>query len=378
MVSTLENRRLFRQIQRRSTQLETSAEVSRIASTILDPSELLPEVVELIKKGFDLNYAGIFLIDVTGEITGEPNKWAVLQAGSGLPGQQMIDSGHKLEIGGDSMIGTSISKAETNFVRNPYLPETRSEMAFPLISRGQVLGALSIQSDKEGSFTQEDITSLQTMADQLANAIENANLFEQTEARAEELTILNEMARAFTQTLDVDALIKHTFDFTRRLMNAENFYAALFHQETNIIEFKLFVEDGEPIPPPEPKISLGEGLTDWIIKNQLPVLMQTDVTEQMTSMGIPVRGKPAESWLGVPMLIGNTTRVHSSTNAETILKTAVREVSSALGRQAFIELKPDQNGKKLSPDSLPKPENSDQDPMDELPKPSVDSNQQES
>jgi GAF domain-containing protein len=298
------------------------------------------------------------------------------------------------------------------------------------------LGALSIQSDKEGSFTQEDITSLQTMADQLANAIENANLFEQTEARAEELTILNEMARAFTQTLDVDALIKHTFDFTRRLMNAENFYAALFHQETNIIEFKLFVEDGEPIPPPEPKISLGEGLTDWIIKNQLPVLMQTDVTEQMTSMGIPVRGKPAESWLGVPMLIGNkvlgvitvqsyyedvhyndhdlgllgavasqaavaidnalrfqqtqakakyeqvmreiTTRVHSSTNAETILKTAVREVSSALGRQAFIELKPDQNGKKLSPDSLPKPENSDQDPMDELPKPSVDSNQQES
>lgn len=408
-VSTLENRRLFRQIQRRSLQLETSAEVSRIASTILDPSELLPEVVELIKKGFDLYYAGIFITDVSGEMTGEPNRWAVLKAGSGIPGQKMLEEKHKLEIGGNSMIGTAIANAEprialdvrseTKFFRNPYLPDTRSEMALPLISRGQVLGALTIQSNQEGSFTSEDITSLQTMSDQLANAIENAHLFEQTEARAEELTILNEMARAYTQTMNVDRLIEHTFEYTGRLMNADNFYLALFQPDTETIEFKLFVEVGQPIPPPEPKISLGNGLTDWIIKTKLPMLISHDVTNRLVSMGIPIRGNPAVSWLGVPMLIGNqvlgvisvqsfdedihyndhdlgllgavasqaavavdnalrfqqtqarakyeqvmreiTTRVHSSTNAETILKTAVREVSSALGRQAFIELFPD-------------------------------------
>ena len=67
-------------------------------------------------------------------------------------------------------------------------------MALPLRSRGQVLGAISIQSDQEAAFSQEDITSLQTMADQLANAIENARLFEQTEERAKELLVLNDMA----------------------------------------------------------------------------------------------------------------------------------------------------------------------------------------
>ena len=364
-----------------------------------------------------------------------------------MAGLQMLENRPKLEVGGNSMIGTSISRAEarialdvdqeTKFFRNPYLPETRSEMALPLISRGQVLGALSIQRNQEGAFSPEDITSLQTMADQLANAIENAHLFEQTEERAEELTILNEMARAYTQTMNVDLLIRHTYDFTSRLMDSENFYAALFHPESKTIEFKLFVEAGVVIPPPEPFISLGEGLTDWIIMNQVPVLMQSDVTQQMTSMGIKVRGRPAESWLGVPMLIGEkvlgvitvqsydeelhfnnhdldllsavasqaavaidnalrfqqtqarakyeqvmreiTNRVHSSTNAETILKTAVQEVSSALGRQAYIELKKlEQNG---SPSSSTKPQGpdfKDQDPTDEGPGISVDSKQQES
>ncbi len=409
VASTVENRRLFQQIQRRSLQLETSAEVSRFASTILDPEELLPEVVNLITTGFNLYYTGLFLVDETGEITGEPNKWAVLRAGSGEAGHKMLEANHKLEVGGSSMIGTCIANAEARialdvgaeaqFFRNPYLPNTRSEMALPLISRGQVLGALSIQSLEEAAFSQEDITSLQTLADQLANAIENARLFEQTEERAEELAVLNEMARAFTQTMNVDKLIEFTYEFSGRLMNTENFYMALFHPEKNLIEFKYFVEDGVNIPPPEPKIMLGEGLTDWIITNKLPMLMPNNAQEHMRQMGIPARGRPAAAWLGVPMLLGNqvmgviavqsydpevtfnsqdldllsavasqaavaidnasrfeatqararyeqvlreiTTRVHSSSSAETILRTAVREVSNALGRQAFIELKDD-------------------------------------
>jgi GAF domain-containing protein len=410
--ATIENRKLFQQIQRRSLQLVTSAEVSRIATTILDPAELLPEVVELIKNGFDLYYAGIFLIDGSGDWTGEPNRWAVLRAGSGEAGQQMIANNHKLEIGGDSMIGTSISNAEARiahnvgeearFFKNPYLLGTRSEIALPLISRGQVLGALSIQSEKESAFSQEDITSLQTLADQLANAIENARLFEQTEVRAEELAILNEMARSYTQTLVIEQLIDITHQFADRLMDAQNFYLALFDSETEIIEFKLFIEEGEKIPPPEPKLLLGEGLTDWIIKNKLPILMPSNIEEHISALGLEVRGRLAQSWLGVPMLLENkvlgviavqsyrqpntyasheldllsavanqaavaidnamrfqqsqararfeqllreiTTRVHSSTNAESILRTAVREVSNALGKQAFIELNPALDG----------------------------------
>lgn len=410
LASTLDNRQLFQQIQRRSVQLETSAEVSRIASTILDPSELLPEVADLILTGFGLYYAGIFLIDEDGAETGEAGKWAVLRAGTGEPGKKMMAAKHKLEIGGESMIGTAISSsqaqialdvgAETIHFRNPDLPHTRSEMALPLTSRGLVLGAISIQSDREAAFSQEDITSLQTMADHLANAIENARLFEQTEERAKELTVLNEMARAYTQTMDVEHLIEDTFTYTNHLLNAENFYLALYNDKDNVINFKLFAEDGKRIPPPEPKINVGNGLTDWIILNKIPVLIPRNVEKEMMNMGIEPRGRTASAYLGVPMMIGNqvigviaiqsyqedeayttrdmdllsavasqaavaidnalrfqqtqtraqyeavmreiTARVHSSTNPESILKTAVREVSHALGRQAFIELNPDE------------------------------------
>lgn len=406
--STLENQRLFTQIQRRSQQLEASAEVSRVASTILDITQLLPQVVNLIKNGFDLYYCGLFLVDESGDWTGEPNRWAVLQAGTGEAGRQMLINGHKLEIGGTSMIGTAVAGgqarialdvgAEAAFFRNPYLPETRSEMALPLASRGQVLGALTIQSEREAAFTQEDITSLQTMADLIANIIENTRLFSQTQERAEELTLLNEMARAFTQTLDVDTVIENTFEFTGRLMDADNFYLGLYHPEENEIEFKLFTEDGKRIPPPEERFKLGAGLTDRIVTTRKPLLIEENVEEYLRGLGLEPRGRPALCWLGVPMLQGEevigviavqsysaprqynqhdmdlltavanqatvainnaglfqqtqararreallreiTTRVHASADPDTILRTAVREVSSALGRETFIQLQP--------------------------------------
>jgi GAF domain-containing protein len=68
------------------------------------------------------------------------------------------------------------------FFNNPDLPQTRSEMALPLIVRGNVIGALDIQSEKINAFNDEDIEIMQTMADQLAIAIENARLFSETEA----------------------------------------------------------------------------------------------------------------------------------------------------------------------------------------------------
>lgn len=406
--STLENQRLFSQIQRRSQQLEASAEVSRVASTILDITQLLPQVVNLIKNGFDLYYCGLFLLDDTGEWTGEPNRWAVLQAGTGEAGRQMLMNGHKLEIGGTSMVGAAVSNSrarialdvgrEATFFRNPYLPDTRSEMALPLISRGAVLGALTIQSELESAFTQEDITSLQTMSDLIANIIENTRLFSQTEERAEELTLLNEMARAFTQTLDVDTVIENTFHYTGQLMDADNFYLGLYHPAENEIEFKLFTEDGRRIPPPEERFKLGAGLTDRIVSTRAPLLIEEDVETYLRGLGLEPRGRPALCWLGVPMLQGEevigviavqsyhaprqynrrhvellsavanqatvainnarlfqqtqararreallreiTARVHASGDPDTILRTAVREVSTALGRDTYIQLQP--------------------------------------
>jgi DNA-binding LacI/PurR family transcriptional regulator/GAF domain-containing protein len=186
----LENQRLVSDVQRRAARLTAASEVSSAATSITDLDALLSRVVELIRDQFDLYYAGIFLVD-------EARRWAVLVAGSGEAGRLMLDQGHRLEVGGDSMIGYCVetgnaritydARREERRQPHPLLPDTRSELALPLISRGEVIGAMTIQDARPGAFTEDDITTLQTMAAQLANAIANARLLDQMEESLREL-----------------------------------------------------------------------------------------------------------------------------------------------------------------------------------------------
>ncbi|MEA3350841.1 MAG: GAF domain-containing protein [Chloroflexota bacterium] len=185
-LTTLEQRVADRthDLQQRSAYLEGSADISRAAASILESDALIRQVVELIKDRFELYYVGLFLVD-------ERNEWAVLQAGTGEPGRKMLARNHRLKIG-EGMIGWSIANAESRIAldvgedavrfENPDLPETRSEGALPLRSRGRVLGALTVQCYKEAAFDQDIITTLQTMADQIAVALDNAELLAKSEA----------------------------------------------------------------------------------------------------------------------------------------------------------------------------------------------------
>jgi GAF domain-containing protein len=187
--SALKGARLVQQVERHALQLQTAAEVSRVASSTLDPNEVTQQIVDLTRERFGLYYVGLFLLD-------EDGHYAVLRAGTGEAGQKMLAAGHKLEVGGTSMVGQCVAHmqarialdvgAETVRFGNPLLPETRSEMALPLFSRGEAIGALTIQSGREAAFDNEDIAVLQTMANQMANAIQNARLFERTQAALKE------------------------------------------------------------------------------------------------------------------------------------------------------------------------------------------------
>jgi len=171
---------LEQRVAERTAKLRAAAEVSRTTTSLLDPQELLPEVVDLVRERFSLYYVGLFLVDAE-------DAYAVLRAGTGAAGRDMLARGHKLAVGGSSMIGQCVAQAEARIaldvgeeaVRfdNPFLPETRSEMALPLHSRGRVIGAMSVQSVNESAFDETDISVMQTMADQVATAIDNARLF---------------------------------------------------------------------------------------------------------------------------------------------------------------------------------------------------------
>lgn len=190
-----QNMELFRQASRRATLLQAGAVVSRNITSILDLDELLSSTVDVICQEYGFYYAGIFLVDKIPDEEGRT--WAVLRAGHGQAGRKMIEQKHKLEVGGNSMIGAATGLGEARisldvdteqvWYPNPLLPKTRSEMALPLIFKGQAIGGLTVQSEQEAAFSEEDISSLQMMADQLAVAINNAKLLQDLEAANQEL-----------------------------------------------------------------------------------------------------------------------------------------------------------------------------------------------
>lgn len=196
---SLEARRLLEQTEQRATQLETSSVISQSVSQILDLDVLLPLVVELIKDQFLYDHVQVFLMD-------EENKWARLRASTGQAGQQLLEINHGLERGSDSVIGQvtatgepsiALDTADANVVHKPnsYLPLTRSEMALPLMVKGEIVGALDVQSNNPNAFTEEDIQVLTTLASQIAVAIDNARLYEDTERSAADMSFLFDVTR---------------------------------------------------------------------------------------------------------------------------------------------------------------------------------------
>ncbi len=219
--------------ERRAAWLHAGAQVSRNIISILDPEVLLTRTVDLICEAFGFYYAGVFLLDESGE-------WAILKAGYGPAGAAMLAEGHKLRVGGLSMIGaaTGRNKAlialdvgeEPVHFKNPHLPLTRSEMALPLAVGDKVIGALTVQSAAEAAFSEDDITALQAVADQLAVALnnarlytENARLLAQATRRARLLQAAAEVGKDVTSILDLDTLLQRTVDI---ICEAYGFYYA--------------------------------------------------------------------------------------------------------------------------------------------------------
>jgi GAF domain-containing protein/HAMP domain-containing protein len=192
-------------LQKRSAQLEAATQVAHEAAATLDFRQLLSTVVTLISDRFGFYHTGIFLLDPGGE-------WAELQAASSEGGQRMLARGHRLKVGEVGIVGHVTGRGEPRialdvgadavYFDNPDLPETRSEMALPLRARGQIIGAMDVQSQQPGAFSDEDVTVLQTLADQVALAISNARLFQQAQESVEaQRRAYGEMSREAWQAL---------------------------------------------------------------------------------------------------------------------------------------------------------------------------------
>ncbi|MBN2551052.1 MAG: response regulator [Anaerolineales bacterium] len=185
-----QNQRIIGMLQRRQRLLEGAARVGHSITSILDLDTLLAATVDIICEEYGFYYAGIFLLEA------DPG-WVRLRAGRGQAGAKMLADGFGLPMDGDSLVGDAIRQRQASIVHNvarelaidhnPYLPDTRAEVALPLAVKERVLGALTVHSDHPEAFEEDDITALQALADTVAIAIQNAQLLRDLEFANHEL-----------------------------------------------------------------------------------------------------------------------------------------------------------------------------------------------
>ena len=202
--------RLLGQSRTHAHQLETAAQIARDISMSLDLDELLARIVSYLHERLGYLHAAVFLVDARHE-------FAVIREASGEAGAQMKRQGHRLGVGSRSIVGFAAGRGEPLIVNdtssdatyrpNPLLPETRSEAAVPLRVGDRIVGVMDVQSNVPGAFQQDDVRTLQILADQLAVAVVNSELFAEVQEHLAQQRLLQHItASAASGTTLAEAL----------------------------------------------------------------------------------------------------------------------------------------------------------------------------
>lgn len=218
----------------RATQLELIVRIVRRVSAILDRRELVGSVVDIIGETLDYYHVHVYLFD-------EQKRFLVLNAGTGEAGLKMALQGHRIALG-KGLVGRA---AESNlpvvvpdvsrdrgWLPNPLLPDTRAEVAVPIRRGERVLGVLDVQHDVTGALGHGDAEVLQTIADQVAVALENAELYEQVQHRVDQEVLLNSITQKIQQTSDVDDALRVAVRELGWALNGTQASVHLLHENT--------------------------------------------------------------------------------------------------------------------------------------------------
>lgn len=318
---------LEQQVIERTRQLAATNEVARVATSSLDPEQLLARITPLFHEQFGYYFAAIYLLDPSG-------RWAELKEATGEAGRVLKQNRHRLEVMGRSMVGAAIherapriaqiASEEKQRFENPLLPYTRSEIALPLLVGDRVLGALNVQSTKESDFGPQVIETMTNMAAQVAIALENARLFQEAQQ------IIREM-----RTVQQQYLLESWGSFS---------------EENRSLEYRLGDEPDDDSPKLEIPISLrdqvlGEirlqGKDEWTPEQQS--LVDAIATQAAVALeNARLVSESRQIALRERMVAEINSKIWSAATIDGVLQTAIKELGRRLDAStAVVELRMD-------------------------------------
>lgn len=288
--------------QNRDLELQIAAEVANDTSGTPDTSHLLVKAVNLICERLGFYHASIYLIDSSGE-------YAVLRESRGEAGTLLKQNGHRLAVGSQSVVGQASFRKQPLIINNvadhplyhanPLLPETRSELALPLIASEKLIGAIDVQSKTENTFRGEDVSLFQILADLLATAIWNSVLSEQSQSILERYRLLQHITIAASTAKTVEDSFRITLEM---LLSASFGNRALILSSDDDDVLRVSMAAGYDLTETA-NLSLlrGEGIPGKVIATGQPVRMN-DLRHQPDSLSLD---RSAGSELAVPVVFAD-------------------------------------------------------------------------
>jgi GAF domain-containing protein len=260
----IHNVRLLNESKHIALQFETAAEIARDISSSLNLDELLQKAVDLIRTRFDFHHASVFLKDLPGE-------FVVIREATGEAGAQLKRSGYKLAIGSKSIVGfvadqgqiliVNDTTRDATYYPNPLLPYTRSEAAIPLKVGDRIVGVLDVQSNQLFAFNEDNLRTLQILADQLAIAVVNSELFAETQEHLAQHRLLHHITTTAASGTTLDEALQSAVNGLQVTLGGDRVAILLADRDKKMLEVRAAVGYAGNVY--SIRIPIGNGITGW-------------------------------------------------------------------------------------------------------------------